>query len=474
MSTPSVTKQEFYDRLAPERRRWKRRAATYHRTITNLIRFCIPCGKKVLEIGSSTGELLAATEPSRGVGVDISPRMNEAASHTFPNLGFVTADAHDLPLNEKFDYVIMSDVVGDFDDVQRCFEQLHKVTTPRSRVVITYYNKLWQPLVDLADRWKLKAPAPLQNWLTRSDISGLLDLAGFEVVKKGQCLLFPFNIPVVATFINRFIGNLPFINSLCLVQYVIAKPICRTDDAAKNTYSVTIVVPTMNEAGNIEGAISRVKPMGRHMETIFIDGHSTDGTVEKIQEVIAKYPDRDIKFAYQDGRGKADAVFKAFDMATGDILMILDSDLTMPPEELPKYYEAIANGTGEFINGCRLVYPMEQQAMRTLNYFANHFFSWAFTWLLGQRIKDTLCGTKVLFREDYEEIKRNRSYFGDFDPFGDFDLLFGAAKLNLKIVDMPIRYRDRVYGDIKIHRFQHGLLLLQMVAFAARRIKFRA
>ena len=461
-----------FDSLAPARRAWKRRARAYHTSIERLAQFIIPPGKRVLEIGCSTGELLAATEPARGVGVDISPKMLELARETFPNLEWIEGDAHNLPLDEKFDYVIMSDVIGSLDDVQHCFDELHKVTTPRSRVVITYYNKLWYPLIQLAEKIGWKSPAPPQNWLTLGDIVNLLWLAGFETVKSGRRFLFPFNIPGVTWFFNRIVANLPLFNRLCLVQYVVAKPLHRTRDARENKHSVSIIVPSMNEKGNVEGAVTRVAPMGRHTETIFIDGHSTDGTVEEIQRVIAAHPDRDIKFAFQDGKGKADAVFKGFDMATGDILMILDSDLTMPPEDLPKFYEAIANGAGEFINGCRLVYPMEKQAMRTLNYIANHFFSVAFTWLLGQRIKDTLCGTKALWRADYEEIKRGRAFFGNFDPFGDFDLLFGAAKLNLKIVDMPIRYRERVYGDIKIHRFQHGLLLLKMCGFAARKIKF--
>jgi len=463
---------EFFDRLAPTRRRAKRRARFYYQSLRELVRFIVPPGKKVLEIGCGTGELLAATEPKRGVGIDFSSRMLELASESFPAIEFIEADAHDLPITEKFDYVIMSDVVGHLQDVQRCFEQLGKVTTPRSRIIITYYNKLWYPIVMAAEALHLKSRAGPGNWLSVGDIRNLMNLSGFEVVKSGMRFLCPYNIPAIGWLCNRVLANLPLINRLCLVQYVVAKPVHHSGEAEKKSYSVSVIVPTLNEAGNIEQAITRVRPMGRGVETIFIDGHSTDGTIEKIKEIIDKYPDRDIKFALQDGKGKADAVFKGFDIAGGDILMILDSDLTVPPEDLPKFYEALASGAGEFVNGCRLVYPMQDEAMRTLNYLGNHFFSVVFTWLLGQRIKDTLCGTKALFRRDYEQIKQNRHFFGDFDPFGDFDLLFGAAKLSLKIVEMPVRYRRRVYGNIKISRFRHGLLLLKMCAFAARKIKF--
>ena len=185
-----------------------------------------------------------------------------------------------------------------------------------------------------------------------------------------------------------------------------------------------------------------------------------------------KYPHHDIKVAVQSASGKANAVREGFDMATGEILMILDADLTTPPEDLPKFYDAIRYNKGEFINGSRLVYPMEKEAMQLLNYLGNKFFSSFFTFLMSQYVKDTLCGTKVLRKSDYEKIKANRSYFGDFDPFGDFDLLFGASKLNLKITEIPVRYRQREYGSTQISKFKHGLLLIRMSFFAARKIRF--
>ena len=249
-------------------------------------------------------------------------------------------------------------------------------------------------------------------------------------------------------------------------------PSFRSDGKADTT--VSVIIPFRNEAGNIEGAVNRIPQMGKHTEILFVDGNSTDGTVEKIEEMMKRYKgEKDIKLIHQGGaKGKADAVRKGFAEANGDILMILDGDLTVPPEDLPKFYLALAEGKGEFVNGSRLVYVMEKQAMRSLNILGNKVFSWIFTWLLEQRIKDTLCGTKVLFTKDYIKIEKGRDFFGDFDPFGDFDLIFGAAKLNLKIVEMPIRYKARVYGDIKIRRFKHGWLLLKMSFVALRKLKF--
>lgn len=236
--------------------------------------------------------------------------------------------------------------------------------------------------------------------------------------------------------------------------------------------SVTVVVPARNEAGNIEAAVTRTPSMGAWTEIIFIEGGSKDDTWQRIQDVQARFPDRKIRALKQSGKGKGNAVREAFTVAKGDILMILDADLTMPPEDLPKFYDAVANGYCDFANGCRLVYPMEEHAMQFLNMIANKCFGLTFSWLLGQPLKDTLCGTKVLSRAHYTQIAANRSYFGEFDPFGDFDLLFGADKLNLRIADIPIRYRDRTYGQTNIQRWRHGWLLLRMVLFAARKIKF--
>jgi len=242
--------------------------------------------------------------------------------------------------------------------------------------------------------------------------------------------------------------------------------------AAKAPPSVSVIVAARNEAGNIADILRRVPPLGSRTQLVFVEGHSTDNTYETIEAQIKQHPEKDIQLYRQTGKGKGDAVRLGFDKADGDILMILDADMTVPPEDLPRFVDAIASGKGEFVNGVRLVYPMEDQAMRFFNILGNKFFSLAFSWLLEQPIKDTLCGTKVMWREDYRHLAANRAYFGDFDPFGDFDLLFGAAKLNLKIVEMPVRYRSRTYGETNIDRWRHGWMLLKMVIFAARRIKF--
>jgi glycosyltransferase involved in cell wall biosynthesis len=397
--------------------------------------------------------------------------MIDCARTKYPNLEFRQGDAEALDIDEKFDYIIMSDLIGFLSDIWQAFEELHKVCRPDTKIIITQYNYLWEPVLKLGEIIGMKMPQQHQNWLAFPDLKNLLVLGGFENCREEFHLLIPKKIPVISKLANEYILKLPGLHHLCLLEILEMRSLPYPPE--KKEYSCSIIIPTRDEAGNIEGAVERTPELGPWTELIFVDGESTDGTVEKIEEMIQRYKGkRSIKLIKQSPAiGKGDAVRKGFDAATGDILMILDSDLTVPPEDMPKFYAPLAGGIAEFVNGSRLVYPMEKEAMRLLNIVANKLFSYAFTWLLEQRITDTLCGTKVLFRKDYERIAAARSFFGDFDPFGDFDLLFGASRLGLKFTEIPVGYRARTYGDIKIERFKHGWLLLKMTVVAFRKLK---
>jgi hypothetical protein len=414
--------------------------------------------------------LLAALNPKRGVGIDISPEMVSIAKRKYPHLQFETGDFENIQIDEQFDYVVIVETIGHVDDIQLALNELHKVCKPQTRLVIVYYNYLWEPILKLAEVVGLRMKHLLQHWLPLEDLENLLELNDFEVIKKGYRFLMPIYIPIISTFFNKFLSNMPLFWKLCLNETLFARP--KTIRKQPEDVSCSVIIPCRNEKGNIEQAVLRTPKMGRRMEIIFVEGNSRDGTYEECERVKALYPQKDIKVVVQDGKGKGDAVRKGFCLAKNDVLMILDADLTVPPEDMPKFFNAIISGKGEFINGSRLVYQMEKEAMRYLNLLGNKFFSRAFTYLLEQRIRDTLCGTKVLWKEDYEKIHAGRKYFGDFDPFGDFDLLFGAAKLNLKIVEIPIRYRERTYGKTQISRFRHGLLLFKMTFVALKKIKF--
>ena len=466
-----VTRRKAYwDEYAREYGRWEPRRRAYRKRIEELCRFVLPKGMRVLELGCGRGDLLAALKPSRGLGVDLSGRFVEMAREHYPHLEFVAGDCQHLDAGETFDYIILTDLVNDLWDIQRTLETARRHSHAGTRVVLSVYSNLWQPLRSIAEMAGIAKQQSQQNWVTVEDLQNLLYLSGFEVIRTTQEVLCPFRIPLIDGFLNRCLVKLSPFRHLALSNLLIARPQPVPQSGPEPI--VTVVVAARNEEGNVPEIFARVPEMGSGTELIFVEGNSKDDTYGAIEREMKKYPGRRVRLFKQPGKGKGDAVRVGFQNATGGVLMILDADLTVPPEDLPLFYEAWRSGRGEYVNGVRLVYPMEDKAMRFFNLLGNKFFALAFSWLLSQNIKDTLCGTKVLSRKSYEMIAANRSYFGDFDPFGDFDLIFGAAKYNLRFLDLPIRYRERVYGETNIQRWSHGWLLLRMVVYAMRRIKF--
>lgn len=462
----------YFDALAPERDGWIRRNAYFYEEDVKYMRFLIPENSSVLEIGCGTGQLLAALKPSRGVGVDLSLAMVEQARKNHTDHVFETGDVMGPDVLKKiggpFDYVVISVTIGLFEDCQAALSAVQAVCDRDTRIVIAFYGYHWDPILKLGSWLGAKMPQPQQNWLAPADIENLLALADFDAIGWEWRQLCPKRLGGIGPLVNRFIATLPLVRRLYLRNYVVARSV---RNLKLKELSASVLIPCRNEKGNIEAAVSRLPKFCRDLEIVFIEGHSRDGTYEECLRVQEKYADRKIQVLRQTGIGKGDAMRAGYGTATGDVLIILDADLTVPPEEIPKFYDAIVSGKGEYINGTRMVYLMEGQAMRFLNLLVNWTFARIFTYLLNQRLTDTLCGTKVLRRVHYDKIARNRVYFGDFDPFGDFDLLFGATKMGLKLVEVPIRYRDREYGETQISRFSHGLLLVRMVVLAFFKMK---
>ena len=447
--------------------------SAYREDDHKFMRFLIPPGKRVLELGCGRGDLLAGLKPSYGVGVDFSAKTVARARELHPGLQFILGDVEDpatlAPIEGPFDYIIIADTIGMFEDIDGTLRLILDLCAPSTRIVIAYYSHLWEPILKLGELLKIKSRQSQINYIATADFLNLMDLADLEVISHEQRQLIPLRCFGLGPFINRYIAPLPGIRQLCLRSYIVGRPVRHFPD---RKFSASILIPCRNERGNIENAILRMPRFGSAQEILFVEGNSSDGTFEECERVRDAYKDSwNIKVLKQDGKGKGDAVRKGFAAATGDVLMILDADLTMPPEALPKYHAVIESGKAEFVNGTRLIYPMEHEAMRPLNLIANRCFAYLFSYLVNTRLTDTLCGTKVLLRRDYEVLARERAYFGNFDPFGDFDLIFGAAKQNLKILETPIHYKARTFGETQISRFRDGWLLLKMVWFAYRKLK---
>jgi SAM-dependent methyltransferase len=451
---------------------WRRKNAYYYGWLDRTFAHNVRPGSRVLHVGCEAGDLLAAVNPAYGVGIDTDERAIESARRRFPQYRFEVQDPHTISLDETFDYILICNSIGVWSDIQRVLERLRPLTHNDTRIIIVYYSHLWEGLLRMGSRLGLRRPNACQNWLPPEDIVNFLYLSGYDTIRRESMMTMPKYIPLLSSFCNHVLSLLPVFRAFNLIHLVVARPDPVPADPAD--LSVSVVVPCRNEKGNIAEAVARIPEMGRWTEIIFVDGSSTDGTPAAIEEQIALHPERRIRLIHQgDGKGKGDAVRKGFAAAEGDVLVIQDADLTAPPEDMPKFFNAFCQGKGEFINGSRLVYPMEKQAMRFLNLLGNKFFGKLFSWLLNQRFRDTLCGTKMLSRRHYGILAANRAYFGDFDPFGDFDLIFGSVRQNFKVVEVPVTYRARTYGTTNIDRFRHGWLLLRMSWIAFKKFKWK-
>ena len=465
----------FYDRLGDRQLAWNRRFRYFREQLARFVRHFVPPGARVLDIGCGSGDVLEALAPALGVGVDCSPRMVDLARREHPRLTFAVGCAEslndvDIP-DGPYDYITLINVIGEMSDIGAALRQVHRFCAPHTRIIIIQYNYLWEPICRLAAKINLKLDAPVPNWLSPPDLAGLLHLCGYEAIRKGHAMPLPVRVPGLNWLVNSFLGRLWGFRGLGFLSYVVARPIVPCELASG--YTCSVVVPCKNEQDNIDGLIKRIPEMGTGTEIIFVDDKSTDETAARVRAAIPRRPDRNIRLVEGPGQGKGAACRAGFAAATGDVFMILDADMTVMPEELPAFFEAITTGKGEFINGSRMVYRLEDEAMRPLNVLGNKFFAGLFTLLLEQRIRDTLCGTKAIWRRDYAKILAAREYFGSRDVWGDYDWLFGAARNNLKIVELPVHYRERVAGVTKMtRRLRNAWVMLEMCGIAFRKLRW--
>jgi SAM-dependent methyltransferase len=451
----------YYDGLADNWELYRERNRYYHRTLFSLFRTYVPEGMSVLELGCATGDLLAAVRPRRGVGVDLSERMVEKARRKYPAFEFVKADAAFFDTSERFDCILINNALEYSEDIQRLFANCSRLLKPRGRVLISTLNPLWSPLLRIGERRRLCTPDTSRNFVTGNDASNLLRLCGFETVKLTRRMLFPRRVPLFAPLVNVVAAHTPVLRRLCLAEFVVARPITPSG----REHSVSVVVPCYNEAANVEECVRRVPPMGADTEVIVVDDGSRDGTAGLVRPELN--PAVDVRcISYQPNRGKLHAVRAGFAAARGDILMILDADMTVPPEDLAAFYAPLRRGLADFVNGTRLIYPMATGSMKLQNFVGNKLFSILVSWLIGIHLSDTLCGTKAFFRDDYHHFQMG------YDPWGDFDLLFGAAQCTSKFVEVPIHYQERRAGQSKMKAVRHTLALLRACWVGFWRVKY--
>ncbi|MFA5858928.1 MAG: glycosyltransferase [Elusimicrobiota bacterium] len=466
-----ITHYEYYAGTIDE---WQGRNKYYHNTIKEVLGFAVMQNCKVLDLSCHNGALLASLKPSYGIGIDISPKMVELAGKNYPetNTKFVCADIEKdkFPFaeDEKFDYIILNNTLSETADIQKLFKRITKHCTSDTRVIVMQYNPIWQPLLKFGEKVGLKMPEMNHNWLSIDDVENFLEITGYQPVKRGYSLLFPKYIPVISEILNKFFAKIPFLRRLCIMQYCVSRMLIPPENAEDMTVSVILCV--RDEEKNVEPLVQRIPVMGKHTEIVFVEGGSKDNTRTEVERIITKYPEKDIKLYIQDGKGKADACRKGYLNANGDFMILLEADLTTPPEEVQLFYDVYKAGIGEYINGSRLVYRMDKDSMPFVNHIGNRSFGIIFSLLLGQRFTDTLCGLKAISKNNYRtKITDALKVWGDFDPFGDFELIYSVIKNNMKVAEVPVHYIPRVYGAPKTQVVKHGMLLLKMVWVAFKR-----
>ena len=449
----------YYNEVSDKFDFYERFNAYFYRYRRKILRRIIPPHKKILDIGCGGGDNLANLTPSRGLGLDISSHMVHLAKSRHPELEFICKDIDTYsPEEGDWEYLLAINLLLEVPDINLTLNRIHHIMSEETRLVILNHSANWEFLFRIYTFFQKWNKRINQNWLNRRDYENLFNNCGFQVIKKTKALLVPINIPILSNIINWLFHQIPFIRRFGLLDiYTLKKRIPRE---RLPDFSVSVIVPCKNESENIPAIIPRMPGMGRFTEIVFVDDLSTDDTHKCMQEQKEKFPDVPVKIVDGSGLGKGAACRKGFEAATGDILMILDADLTVPPEVLPDFFEIIQAGHAEFVNGSRQVYQLEEDSMRMANCIGNGFFAYLFSFLMGFRVNDTLCGTKVFFRKHYPLILESREFFATNDVWGDFDLLFAASRHNLMYTEHPVHYFPRTYGETKMGRRLHNAQIM--------------
>lgn len=455
--------QEYFEHVAPSWEHWQRKNDFYHATMRDLIGGMIPPGSRVLEVGSGVGDLLASLKPRRGIGLNLAEGLTQRAREKHPELEFHTIeiDFTSLPPTFEPDYAVMTNMLDYVYDVWDMLEGLKPAIHEGTLLIVTTNNPLWAPILRLASKLGLRIPDSPRNFITNRDICSVLNLQGFQIVEEGLTLPVPKRFPLLGPLLNAIAPELPVLRFVSSIQYIAARL-----RVPRPRLSCSVVIPCHNEAENIAECVRRVPNMGAWTEIIVVDDGSTDGTKDKVQAILET--DHRVRLVIlQKNQGKAAAVQAGFAAATGDVLMILDADMAVAPEELPKFLIPLQDGTADFVNGTRLIYPMHGKAMRVANFLGNKGFCLLASKVLRQRVSDTLCGTKAFFRRDYDRMP-----IGGKERWGDFDFLFGAARLKLRILELPVHYTERRAGKSKMRVLVDGWYFLRACFFGWRMLRF--
>lgn len=430
----------------------------YYTQIQRLLKFLIPPGKSILYFGCYREDVIYSLDASSSVVIneEVDERISKNKS-----VEFVHCKYHLYNPQQEYDYIILDTVIGKTENINLLLRNISSACSSHTRIIIHQENYLWRPLLNFAASFGLKKQEKTQNWLSIKDVETYLETAGFESTRVYKKNIFPLKAGFLGPILNHFFSTIPVLDFLKLDQFIVGrfnKPFTQL----KSSSSLSICLTVKDEEHNIEPIVSSLPVLCENQEILFVEGNSTDNTAKEIERMKMLFPHKNIRLIKQPGKGQGDAIHTGFKEAKGEIIILYEGDGTSEPYDIQYFYEAIEAGRFEFIEGSRFVYPLSHKCMPLANKIGNVVFAKWFSFFLNQRTTDVLSGIKAIRKKDYEKIYNTWGFLGIPDPFGDFELLFGSARYGLKIGEIPIRYKPRVFGESKTSVFKHGWYLLKM------------
>ncbi len=361
--------------------------------------------------------------------------------------------------NKKYKTIILTDLFEVSTDILELLSMVNKLLGKDGIIVICSINQKWNRILNLFERLNLKDGNQKRLFINSTIVLNIAKVTGLEFVTQRNKQIFPFRMLGLGSLINNILEILFFPFSFGIRIYSILNQQEKFNEEKK--YSKSIIIPAKNEEKNLKPLLNQIPELEEDHEIILAIGDSEDKTYEVAKEIKeARCWPFEVKVIKQTGKGKANAVWEAVEEASKEVIIILDADISVNPETIVQFNSVIDTGKASFVNGTRLIYGMESGAMRIVNNLGNRIFQYIVSIIIGQKITDSLCGTKVFFRKDFNKIKLWKELVQMKDPFGDFDMIFTAGYFGLKILEIPVRYQARVYGVTQIKRFRDGYKLI--------------
>ena len=433
--------------------------------ISNFINNCIDNSKNIF-IFCAGNSVLGKNIDSKKIFIKEIDEKYEIKYKT--NIHYINENTKDVI--SECDTILISDIEHQSNPTSSLLS-LSKIIRDDTKIIIISRNLVWMIFIKLLKSLFSFSPKK-NNFLPYSYLDNLFSICNLEVIRNEKIITLPIYIPFFTNLINR-IFRLPLLNIFCLSNITILK---KKDQNFSNNKDlrVSFIIPCKNEENNIKTFENEIKNSNQSNEYLFGDDNSMDKTIDEIDKLSKKLNNNKILKYNGPGVCKSENVYKGIELSSGDIIVVYDADLTVDFKDVEFSIDILKNTNADFINCTRMIYPQKDGAMKFSNFIGNSIFANLFSLLFRKKITDTLCGTKIFFKKDWVKIKKNITGLGVKDLWGDFDLLIGAYKNNLKITEVPVTYHERKEDNTKMTSvFLNGIRMLSIVLVAFYKLRLK-